>query len=261
MARFADIVNSPPDSKFIVQGNAAFALGIIHAGYHAATGYPGTPSTEVIDKSLAYVQDRIKVGWSVNEAVAVSTALGHAMAGSDTAVTMKIPGVFQAADAITTTAFFTGKAGALVIFAVTDYVPSSTQHVIDARYFFASSGLPVLEPRNHQEVYEIAWTAADMSRRFQTPVIVLTSGMLAHSEALIRTKQPRTVEPLEMPADVKAWMNLPSLARANYNTVMRERIPAIKTWCESAGLADISTGTDDWGIIVNGASEIIVREA
>jgi len=261
MARFADIVSLPPESKQILQGNAAFALGVIHAGYHAATGYPGTPSTEVIDKSLAFVQDRIKVGWSVNEAVAVSTGLGHAMAGHDAVVTMKIPGVFQAADAITTTAFFTGKAGALVIFAVTDYVPSSTQHVIDARYFFASTGLPVLEPRTHQEVYEIAWTAADLSRQFQTPVIVLTSGMLAHSEALIRTRQPRTIEPLEMPPDVKPWMNLPNIARSHYNTVWKERIPGIKRWSESTQLVTVSKGTEDWGIIVNGASEIIVKEA
>lgn len=66
-----------------MQGNAAFALGVIHAGYHAATGYAGTPSTEVIDRTLAHVKDRMNVGWSVNEAVAVSTALGHAMAGYD----------------------------------------------------------------------------------------------------------------------------------------------------------------------------------
>jgi len=130
-------INAPAGSAFILQGNAAFALGIIHAGYHAATGYAGTPSTEVIDKTLAYAQDIMEVGWSVNEAVAVSTGVGHAIAGSDVLVTMKIPGVFQAADAITTSAFFSGKSGALVIFAAADYVPSSTQHVIDSRYFFA----------------------------------------------------------------------------------------------------------------------------
>ncbi len=261
MAKFERIVNVPAGSKLILQGNAAFALGVIHAGYHAATGYPGTPSTEVIDRSLAHAQDRIKVGWSVNEAVAVSTAAGHSTAGFDAVVTMKIPGVFQAADAITTTAFFTGRAGALVIFAVTDYVPSSTQHVIDPRYFFASARLPVLEPRNHQEMYEIACIAADMSRKFKTPVIVLASGILAHSEALIVTKEPRTIEPRELPDNLHDWMLMPNIARANYNRVTRERIPAIKKWCESTDLVAETYGSDDWGIIVNGESEIIVREA
>ncbi len=261
MPKFKEIIDAPANSKFILQGNTAFALGVIHAGYHAADGYPGTPSTEVIDKSLAHVQDRIQVGWSVNEAVAVSVALGHALAGCDTLVTMKIPGVFQAADAITTSAFFTGSAGALVIFAVTDYVPSSTQHVIDPRYFFASTRLPVLEPRNHQELYEIPAIAADMSRQFNTPVIVLTSGILAHSEALIVTKEHRAITQKEIPDNLKNWMLLPVIARVNYNKTTQERIPAIKKWSETSNLVTATYGSEDWGIIVNGESEIIAREA
>ncbi|MDP7484006.1 MAG: 2-oxoacid:acceptor oxidoreductase family protein [Candidatus Marinimicrobia bacterium] len=254
-------IDAPSNSAFILQGNAAFSLGVIHAGYHAATGYAGTPSTEVIDKTLAHVKDRMKVGWSVNEAVAVSTALGHTMAGYDALVTMKIPGVFQAADAITTSAFFKGKAGALVIFAATDYVPSSTQHVIDARYLFASSRLPVLEPRNHQDMYDVAWTAADISKKFNTPVIILASGMLSHSEALVRTKKSRTVDPLELHDNLHNWMLLPNIARTNYNFATQERIPAIRAWCESSNLVEESSGSDDWGIIIGGASEIVVKEA
>ena len=261
MAEFNDIVNAPPNSKLILQGNTAFALGVIHAGYHAATGYPGTPSTEVIDKSLASVQNKILVDWSVNEAVAVSVGLGHSMAGMDTLVTMKIPGVFQAGDALTTTAFFSGEAGALVILAVTDYVPSSTQHVIDARYFFASTRLPVLEPRDHQEMYDIARTAADMSKQFNTPVIVLASGMLAHSEALIKTHEARTVKQKELPENLSKWMNLPVIARANYNKATTERIPSIKNWADRSGLVTVKYGNEDWGVIVSGDSKIISSEA
>ncbi|MFQ5865438.1 MAG: 2-oxoacid:acceptor oxidoreductase family protein [bacterium] len=261
MVKFEEIINAPANSKFILQGNTAFALGVIHAGYHAVTGYPGTPSTEVIDRALVFAQDKIKVGWSVNEAVAVSVALGHAAAGYDAVVTMKIPGVFQAADAISTTAFFTANAGALVIYAVTDYVPSSTQHVIDSRYFFASSRLPVLEPRNHQEMYEIAWAAADISKTFKTPVIILASGILAHSEALIVTRELRTVTPKDLPDNLKEWMLLPSIARTNYDQATQERIPAIQKWAESSDLVSETNGTADWGMIVCGKNEIIVREA
>ncbi|TSA24431.1 MAG: pyruvate ferredoxin oxidoreductase [Bacteroidetes bacterium] len=261
MAEFRDIINAPPNSKLILQGNTAFALGVIHAGYHAATGYPGTPSTEVIDKSLATVQDRILVGWSVNEAVAVSVGLGHAMAGMDALVTMKIPGLFQAGDAVTTTAFFSGDAGALVILAVTDYIPSSTQHVIDARYFLASTRLPVLEPRDHQEMYDISRTAADLSRQFKTPVVVLASGMLAHSEALIRIREARIVKQKELPENLKQWMNLPVIARANYNKVTTERIPLIQQWAEKSDLVTASYGSEDWGVIVSGDSKIVCSEA
>lgn len=261
MADFKKIVNTPANIKLIVDGNTAFALGVIHAGYHAATGYPGTPSTEMIDKCLAQVQDRIKVGWSVNEAVAVSVGLGHSIAGDDAVVTMKIPGVFHAGDALSTTAFYSANAGALVIYAATDYVPSSTQHVIDVRYFCASSRLPVLEPRSHQEMYEIAWIAADISKNFRTPVIVLASGILAHSEALIVTMGKRIVIQRELPATLNEWMLMPNLARENYNYATTERIPGIKEWSENSGLVNIEYGTEDWGIVVNGEAEIIVKEA
>ncbi len=261
MAKFLEIVESPPGSKFILQGNEAFALGVVHAGYHAANGYPGTPSTEVIDRSLTHVQDRLVVGWAVNEAVAVGVAVGHAVAGYDSVVTMKIPGVFQAGDPVSTSAFYHGEAGALVIFAATDYVPSSTQHVVDARYFFASCRMPVLEPRDHQEMYEIAWSAADISRKFNTPVVVLASGILTHSEGLVITKPSRTIKPRKLPGNLHDWMLVPGIARANYNKATSQRIPALREWAETSSLISEINGTDDFGIIVNGEAAMITREA
>lgn len=261
MARFNKLVESKAGSKFILQGNEAFALGVIHAGYHAADGYPGTPSTEVIDKSLKYVQDKITVGWSVNEAVAVAVGVGHSIAGSDTVVTMKIPGVFQAGDAITTSAFYTADAGALVIYAATDYVPSSTQHVIDSRYFFSASRLPVIEPRNHQDMYESAWIAADLSRKFKTPIVILASGILAHSEGLVMTNESRIIVRRTLPEKLHAWMLMPGIARQNYNKATQERIPQIAEWLENSQLVTEEKGIEDWGIILCGESDIIVKEA
>jgi indolepyruvate ferredoxin oxidoreductase, alpha subunit len=261
MSRFIEIADSKPGSKFILQGNEAFALGIIHAGYHAADGYPGTPSTEVIDKSLKYVQDKITVGWSVNEAVAVGVAVGHSIAGSDTVVTMKIPGVFQAGDVITTSAFYTADAGALVIYAATDYVPSSTQHVIDSRYFFSASRIPVIEPKNHQDLYEAAFTAADLSRKFRTPVVILASGILAHSEGLVTTREARVIEKRSLPEKLHDWMLMPGIARINYNKATQERIPQIREWLENSDLIVEEKGKEDWGIILCGESHIIVNEA
>ena len=78
----------------VLQGNIAFSTGCVRAGIHYVDGYPGTPSTEVIDRGLSPVQDKIKVGWSVNEAVAAASAFGSTLTGDDAVVTMKIPGVF-----------------------------------------------------------------------------------------------------------------------------------------------------------------------
>jgi len=261
MSDFENIVNSEKGTKLVAQGNEAFALGIIHAGYHAADGYPGTPSTEVIDKYLSKVQDRINVGWSVNEAVAVAVGIGHSIAGFDTVVTMKTPGAFQAGDTITTSAFYTAEAGAFVLYVATDYVPSSTQHVIDLKYFFASARVPVLEPRDHQEMYDIAFEAADISRNFRTPVVVLASGILAHSEGLIQTKEPRKIIPKELKTDMKAWMTMPGIARRNYDEVNQKRIPAVQDYFErSALVTETISDKSDIGIIVSGETSIILKE-
>ncbi len=262
MSEFKKQVDAPAGSKFILQGNAAFALGVVHAGYHAADGYPGTPSTEVIDKSLKYVQDRMIVGWSVNEAVATAVTIGHSVAGMDAVVTMKIPGMFQAGDTITTSAFYTGQAGAFVVYAAADYVPSSTQHVIDARYFLSSARIPVFEPRNHQEMYDIAFIAADYSRKFKTQVCILASGILAHSEGLVETRKPRKIEPRPLPENLKEWMLMPGIARKNYNIATSEKIPAVSSFVESSDeLVSEYSGTSPWGIITVGESYIIVKEA
>lgn len=261
MTSFREIVDSTAGSKFILQGDAAFALGVVHAGFHAVDGYPGTPSTDVIDDSLAFVQDRMVVGWSVSEAVAVSVALGHAIAGYDSLVTMKIPGVFQAGDAISSSAFFSGECGAFVLFVAADFIPSSTQHLVDPRYFFSSICIPILEPRDHQEMYDIAAVAADMSKKFRTPIVILASGVLSHSEGLVKTKEPRTITPAGLPRNITEWMNLPAIARRNYNNVITNRLPAIEESNESAKLVRIADGTENWGIITCGVNDIIVKEA
>ncbi|HNW82328.1 MAG TPA: 2-oxoacid:acceptor oxidoreductase family protein [bacterium] len=262
MSDFEKLVDSKAGSRFILQGNAAFALGVVHAGYHAADGYPGTPSTEVIDKSLKHVQDRMTVGWSVNEAVATAVAIGHSVAGMDSLVTMKIPGMFQAGDTITTSAFYTAQSGAFVIYAATDYVPSSTQHVIDARYFLSAARIPVFEPRNHQEMYDIAFIAADYSRKFKTPVCILPSGILAHSEGIVTTKEARKIEPRPLPKNLSEWMLMPGIARNKYNEATTKRIPELLEFAESSDVIITETkGRNDWGVIIVGESDIIVKEA
>ena len=77
----------------LILGNHAIARGAWEAGVNFASGYPGTPSTEIIDKCLSKVQDKIKVGWSVNEAVSVAVGIGYSIAGFDSVVTMKTNGL------------------------------------------------------------------------------------------------------------------------------------------------------------------------
>src|SRR5512137_1510918 len=108
----AQLADAPAGQRVVLQGNLAFAVGCGRGGIHGADGYPGTPSTEVIDKGLRFLQDRMRVGWSVNEANGVAVGFGFSMAGGDAVVTMKIPGLFQAGDVVATAAAYTAVRGA-----------------------------------------------------------------------------------------------------------------------------------------------------
>ncbi|KJS00342.1 MAG: pyruvate ferredoxin oxidoreductase [Desulfobulbaceae bacterium BRH_c16a] len=248
----------------VLQGNIAFAVGCVRAGIHSADGYPGTPSTEVIDRGLSQVQDRITVGWSVNEAVAAGVGLGHTLAGRDAVVTMKIPGLFQAADIFTSASFFTEPRGALIYFIASDFTPSSTQHLVDPRYLFKTCCVPVFEPANHQEMLEAPGIAADIGRRFKTPVVILASGALCHSEGLVRMNPVRSRDPQVMEGDLRRFNSLPGMARKNYDRVQSERMVELTAMVESSPLNKWLKGSGRTGIITCGANTAFaleVREA
>jgi indolepyruvate ferredoxin oxidoreductase alpha subunit len=193
--KIRDLCQAEAGKAEVLQGNIAFAVGCVRSGIHSVDGYPGTPNTEVIDRGLSQVQDMIEVGWSVNEVVAIGVGLEHSLAGRDTVVTLKIPGLFQGGDLFTSAAFFTDPRGALVYYIASDFTPSSTQHLVDPRYLFKSCFIPVFEPSNHQEMLESAGIGADISRQFNTPLVLLASGALCHSEGPIRPMSRRSKRP------------------------------------------------------------------
>jgi indolepyruvate ferredoxin oxidoreductase, alpha subunit len=257
--RIAELIDAPDGHKVVLQGNIAFAVGCVRGGLHAADGYPGTPSTEVIDKGLRFVQDRIKTGWSVNEANAVAVGLGITMMGRDVVVTMKIPGLFQAADVVATAAGYTGPRGGLVLYVASDFVPSSTQYVFDPRYFLKSCFIPILEPRNHQEMHEAAVQAASLAREYRTLVAVLANGLICHSEGLVTLSSNR-VQGADPGVDFSRFMNLPDIARRNYQSIVAERFGGLAKAAGSSPLNRIEWNDRSVGVIVHGVSELYLRE-
>ncbi len=251
---------APSGQAEILQGNIAFAVGCVRGGIHAADGYPGTPSSEVIDRGLSQVQDLIKVGWSVNEAVASGVGHGHSLAGRDCVVTMKIPGLFQAGDIFTSGALFVQPRGALVYYIASDYTPSSTQHVIDPHYLFKSCFTPVFEPRTHQEMYDAPALAVEISRKYKTQIVIMPNGNLCHSEGLVRLMPVQQREPQEMPESLRGFNVLPALARKNYDQMMAERMPALVEMVENSPLNHWYQGEGKMGVITYGVCEQYVRE-
>ncbi len=243
----------------VLQGNIAFAVGCVRAGIHSVDGYPGTPSTEVIDKGLSNAKDLIDANWSVNEAVSAGVGHGHTLAGRDCVVTLKIPGLFQAADVVTSASQFTQKRGALIYYLASDFVPNSTQHVIDPRYMLKSCFVPIFEPRNHQEMHEAAAIAVKISRDFNTSFVILANGNLCHSEGLISLMEKQNRGPVEMD-DLRAYNCLPSIARPSYNSIQAERMPKLTDMVERSPLNKWIRGKGKKGVITHGINTLYMEE-
>ncbi len=256
----SQLCHAPDGQAEVVQGNIAFAVGCVRGGIHCADGYPGTPSSEVIDRGLGEVQDLITVGWSVNEATAAAVGHGHTLAGRDCVVTMKIPGLFQAGDIFTSGAGFTQPRGALIYFIASDFTPSSTQHLVDPRYLFKSCFVPVFEPRNHQEMHDAPAIAVALARDFRTQVVVMPSGALCHSEGLVRLNASEQREPVPMPASLREFNVLPNLARKAYDTIMDERMPALAAMVEQSPLNHWKKGSGKLGVVTYGVCDLYLRE-
>jgi indolepyruvate ferredoxin oxidoreductase alpha subunit len=251
---------APAGQPEVLQGNIAFAVGCVRGGLHAADGYPGTPSSEVIDKGLSEVQELITVGWSVSEAVAAGVGVGHSIAGRDCVVTMKIPGLFQAGDIFTSGSVWGHDRGALVYYIASDFAPSSTQHIIDPRYLFKSCFIPVFEPRDHQEMHEAARIAVEIARAYKTQVVVMPSGILCHSEGLVKLMPQLHRDPVVMPESLRSFNVLPSVTRSYYDAIMDTRMPALTEMVEKSPLNRWIKGSGKKGVVTYGVCDMYVCE-
>ncbi|MCS3922404.1 indolepyruvate ferredoxin oxidoreductase alpha subunit [Methanococcus voltae PS] len=174
------------EQKFLM-GNEAIALGAIHSNLSVATGYAGTPSTEVMETIIKEVNrmDKISddttiyVEWSTNEKVALENAIGASYSGANTIVTMKQVGLNVASDPLMSLTYL-GTNGALVIVVTDDPTPHSSQTEQDTRYYGSFANVPVFDPCDAQEAYDLTKYAYEISRKYKTPVILRSTTRLSH---------------------------------------------------------------------------------
>ena len=131
--------------KEFLMGNETMALGALAAGLDLAAGYPGTPSTEVMETLAKSAGENVHLEWSVNEKAALEVAAGAAYAGARTLVTMKQVGLNVASDPLMSLAYI-GVKGAMVVRVADDPGPISSQTEQDTRTFAKYSKLPVFDP-------------------------------------------------------------------------------------------------------------------
>src|SRR5512136_3307643 len=149
--------------KSLMSGNEAIARGAYEHGVRFASGYPGTPSTEIMETFAKY--DGVYAEWSPNEKVALEVGIGAALAGAKAMVVMKHVGVNVAADPLFT-ASYTGTNGALIIITADDPSLHSSQNEQDNRNYAKFAQIPMFEPADSQEAKEYITIAFDISEKF-----------------------------------------------------------------------------------------------
>ena len=168
-------------SETMIMGNQAIALGALKAGVNLVAGYPGTPSSEIIEYISKYRKETgTYVEWSVNEKAAAEVAASASFAGSRTMITMKQVGLNVASDPVMCLSYV-GVKGGMVIVVADDPGPISSQTEQDTRTFGEYSKLPVLDPSTPKEAFEMVQYAFELSEKYQTPVIMRPTTRVDHA--------------------------------------------------------------------------------
>jgi indolepyruvate ferredoxin oxidoreductase alpha subunit len=243
--------------RALLSGNEAVALAALHAGVALGTGYPGTPSTEILERFSALGG---RAQWAPNEKVAFEVALGVVMANAGALVTMKHVGLNVAADPLFTAAY-TGTVGPLVIVSADDPGMASSQNEQDNRRLALASGVPMLEPSDSQEAYDMMRAAVDVARRWRVPVILRMTTRVCHSKSVVQSAEPypAPAEPTFV-RDISSRVMIPAYARPAHRR-LRKKLAEIAAWNEESALNRVESGDPSLGIIVSGAAYVHAREA
>ncbi len=252
--------------KRMLLGNDAIALGAYMAGVAVATGYPGTPSTEILERFAQY--PGVYAEWSPNEKVALEVGMGAAMAGARTLVTMKHVGLNVAADPFFAVAY-TGTEAGLVIISADDPGMHSSQGEQDNRNYAKFAKVPLLEPSDSQECADMMRLGLEISEQFDTPVLLRMTTRVSHAQSLVEVAaeqiqrgsvgRPATAGSLAFKRDPAKYVMLPANARQR-RLVMEDRLAKLQDYVETTPLNFIRWGDRRLGIVTGSIAYVYARE-
>lgn len=211
--------------KLLLLGDEAIAKAAIDAGISGIYAYPGTPSTEItefVQNSKEAKEKGIRSSWSANEKTAMEAALGMSYAGKRSMVCMKHVGLNVAADGFINSAI-TGANGGMLVVAADDPSMHSSQNEQDSRFYGKFALVPILEPSNQQEAYDMVHYGFDISEKYKIPVLLRITTRLAHSRAGVVTKTQKEQNTLKLPANLTQFVLLPAIARRQYKDLLNNQ--------------------------------------
>lgn len=251
-------VEARTDRK-LLSGNEAIAHAAYAAGVQVAAAYPGTPSTEILENTARF--PGIYCEWSVNEKVAMEVVIGASFAGARAMTTMKHVGLNVALDALMTFAYI-GANGGLVVVCADDPGMHSSQNEQDNRALAKFARVPMLEPSDSQECYDMLRLALDISEEFGTPVIVRTTTRVSHSAGVVNLRDferaPRSDRVYEK--DISRTVAVPLFAR-RMRVALEDRLSRLSAYSDQTPLQRVEKGDSRLGIVTSGISYQYAREA
>lgn len=245
-------------NKLLLSGNEAVALAAFDCGVNLGCGYPGTPSSEILDEFN-------KLGgsaeWEPNEKCALETAIGVALAGGRSIVTMKHVGLNVAADPFFTIAY-SGTPGGLVVISADDPGMASSQNEQDNRRYAISAGVPMFEPSDSQEAYDFLIAAFELADKFRSPVLFRMTTRVCHSKCVVLRKKsaPDEKRSGHFEIDPKSNVMVPAFARLAHRR-LRADLAAMREINEQNHYNIRIDRSSEVGIISSGVAYQHAREA
>lgn len=248
---------NPNAQRMLISGNEALALSMLHCNVQVAAGYPGTPSSEILEN---YSEIGGFAQWCPNEKVAAEVALGAAFGHARSVVTMKHVGLNVASDTLYT-ATYTGVQGGMVWIVADDPGQGSSQNEQDTRNHAKASVCPMFEPSNSQDAYDMLRLAFKTSERFNIPVILRMTTRVDHSKSIVIPAQDR-LEALvpDFVRDIPARVMVPGYAKPAGRR-LRAKMENLEKWNVEEGPNVIEMRSPNLGIITAGICYHHVREA
>ncbi|MCP4488053.1 MAG: indolepyruvate ferredoxin oxidoreductase [Gammaproteobacteria bacterium] len=242
-----------------MSGNEAVSRGAWEAGCRVAAAYPGTPATEILE--YASQMPNMYSEWSVNEKISLEVAIGASLAGSRALCAMKHVGLNIASDALMTQTLV-GVNGGLVIAVADDVGLSSSQNEQDSRFWSRFAHVPMLEPADAQEAYEMTRYAFELSEEFNTPVILRLTTRICHVKAVVTPgERKECYQEAGFKKDSARMVMIPANAR-HAIPKMYQREEKLRKFSEACKLNYVEDGSDKRiGFITSGSTFMHVQES
>ncbi len=245
--------------KEYVMGNGAIAYGALKAGVNLVSGYPGTPSSEIVETVAKAKPEGVHVEWSVNEKAAMEVAAAASYSGARTLVTMKQVGLNVASDPLMSLAYV-GVKGGMVVVSADDPGPISSQTEQDTRRFAEFARIPVFDPSSPEEAYEMIQDAYECSEKYATPVLFRPTTRVDHAYAAIDRPEKFSLQRVSgFIKNSKKWVIFPRLSFANHAMIEKRNVEIGEEF-SAYRYNTVEGGNSEKAVVASGISYAYAKE-